>query len=275
MTAIELFRRDVATSMGTGRPTSPDAFAQKLQRVFESRMRAVRIVRSAAGARRDLAFELPESFVALNVFDLVGVGGVGSEVLSSLKAFEWSGTSGDKREAQWCALLDATVENLVITNEALTDMATTVARQLVGEPGKLISGGEIAEMLGVSEEAVRQRHQAGKLIAILSAGRERGRGFPIFQAWDGIAGAPLEQIVGALGYEGPGQGKAVDAAEAFQFFTSRNELLGGFTPVEVLTGAGVPDADDMEAVEFLAKPHEERVEFVTSVARAMAEVRGE
>lgn len=152
-------------------------------------------------------------------------------------------------------------------------MATSVARQLVGEPGKLVSGTDIAEMLGVSEEAVRQRHQAGKLIAILSQGRERGRGFPIFQAWDGITGAPLEQILKALGYEGPG--KAVDGADAFQFFTSRNELLGGFTPVEVLTGAGVPDPDDAEATEFLAKPHQERVDFVASVARAFAEAHGE
>lgn len=264
MITTDIFRRDVATSLGA--VPSPESFAQKLERVFESRVRAVRIVKSAAGARRDLPFELPERFIALKV---MGVGGVGSELLSSFRAFDWGAIDPEKREAQLCALLEATMENLVITNEALTDMATTVAKQLVGEPGKLISGSELSEMLGVSEEAVRQRLQAGKLIAILSAGRERGRGFPIFQAWDGIAGAPLEQILKALDYEGPG--KAVDAAGAFQFFVSRNDLLGDFTPVEVLTGAGVPDPDDVEAAEFLAKPHQERLEFVTSVARALVE----
>ncbi len=268
MITTDFFRRDVATSLGA--TSSPELFALKLQRVFESRVRAVRIVKSAAGARRDLLVELPERFITLKVID-IGVGGVGSELLSSFRAFDWGAIAPEKREAQLCALLEATMENLVITNEALTDMAATVAKQLVGEPGKLISGNELAQMLGVSEEAVRQRLQAGKLIALLSAGRERGRGFPIFQAWDGIAGAPLEQILKALGYEG--SGKAVDAADAFQFFVSRNDLLGDFTPVEVLTGAGVPHPDDMEAAEFLAKPHQERLEFVTSVARALVEAR--
>lgn len=267
MITTDIFRRDVATSLGAA--PSPESFALQLQRVFELRMRALRIVQSAAGARRDLSFELPERFVAHKAFGTEGVGSVGSELLSSFRAFDWGATAPDKREAQLCVLLEATMENLMLTNEALTDMATTVAKQLVGEPGKLISGSELAEMLGVSEEAVRQRLQAGKLIAILSAGRERGRGFPIFQAWDGIAGGPLEQTLKALGYEGPG--KAVDAADAFQFFVSRNELLGDLTPVEVLTGAGVSDPDDVEAAEFLTKPHQERLEFVASVARATAQ----
>ena len=145
-----------------------------------------------------------------------------------------------------------TTENLKLLNKALANMTTFGKKQLIDEPDKLIPGDEFAEMLGVSEETVRQRLQAGTLIAIVSAGRERGCGLPVFQTWDGIAGAPMEQVLKAIGYEGPG--KDVDAADAFQFFVGRNDLLGGLTPVEVLTGAGMPDPDDIEAAEFLAKP---------------------
>lgn len=270
MITTEFVRRDVASAVGAARvPTATDAMAQKLQRVFESRSRALRMVRSAAGARRDLSSDVYERLAA-KVLEIRGLGGAGSEVLALLSALDADEVKlvDNDREAKWHALLVATMANLVVTNEALTDMATTMAKQLVGEPGKLISGSEIAEMLGLSEESVRLRHRDGKLIAILSAGRERGRGFPIFQAWDGIAGAPLEQILAALGYDGRG---GLDAAEAFQFFTSRNELLGEFTPVEVLTGAGVAPADDAQAAEFLAKPHEERLEFVSQVARTVAQ----
>lgn len=271
MITTEFIHREWEAARGPTRSTAVQAFEQTLRRVFESRERAVRLVRSAAGARRDLPFALPQRFAALSV-DLVGTSGVGGEFLSSLSALELAVKSSDAREAQWCALLDAAVDNLVRSNEALTDMATTVVRQLVGEPGKLMSGSEIAEMLGVTEEAVRLRHKDGKLIAVLSAGRERGRGFPIFQAWDGVAGEPLEKVLKAFGYEGPG--KSVDAAQAFQFFIARDDMLGGFTPVEVLTGAGVIDPDDAEAAEFLSKPPAERVDFVEDFARGFAKARG-
>jgi hypothetical protein len=164
-----------------------------------------------------------------------------------------------------------TVENLKLLNEASANMVTFEKNQLIDEPEKLISGNELAEMLGVTEEVVQKRLQAGKLIAILRDGGERGCGLPIFQAWDGIAGAPLEQVLKAIGYEGPG--KDVDAADAFQFFVGRNDLLGGSTPVEVLTGAGVHDPDDIEAAEFFGKPDQERLEFVISVAHTLAEAR--
>lgn len=239
-----------------------------LEKASSSRSQALRMVESAAGARRDLSLVLIEHMDARR---LTRISGIGSELLSTIKAAAVAGLAPDKREAHLYAILEATLADLMITNEALTDMATVVANQLVGEPGKLISGGEIAKMLDVTEEAVRQRLQSGKLIAVLGAGRERGRGFPIFQAWAGIAGAPLEQILKALAYEGPG--KSVDAADAFQFFVNRNDLLGNFTPVEVLTGAGLPGPDDVEAAEFLAMPHQKRLEFVTSVARSLAAAR--
>jgi hypothetical protein len=247
--------------------------AEKLHRVWEARGRAMRMVRSAADARRDVSADFLVRLAEMKV-EILGLGSVGRDVLAVLDTLRSQPDSVSEREAKLVVLLDATVANLVVTNEAFAEMAATVTRQLVGEPGKLISGSEIAEMLGVTEEAARLRHKDGKLLAILSAGRERGRGFPIFQAWDGVAGQPLEQILQTLGYEGPGKG-SIDAAEAFQFFISRNELLGDFTPVEVLTGAGLPRDDDAQASDFLAKPHAERLEFVKAVAKTVREAHGQ
>lgn len=244
-----------------------------MQRASDEVVRAVRIAHSAAGASRRMHFYLPDqadwsnSSLAVKMLEVLAKD---SRSLSEPHAL-LMGYTGKLEAVQLRSLFEDVVQELVSTKSALTQLATSVTRELVGEPGKLVSGNELAQMLGVSEEAVRQRHQAGKLIAILTEGRERGRGFPIFQAWEGIAGATLEQVLKAIGYDGPGS--SVDAADAFQFFVSRNELLGDFTPVEVLTGAGLPNPEDIEAAEFLAKPYQERLEFVTNVARSLAEAR--
>lgn len=185
-------------------------------------------------------------------------------------------TADQQSSDELIKLLRQYASELIVTNEALNKLATSTARELVGRPGRLVSGLAFANMLQISEEAVRQRHQAGKLIAILQSGRERGRGFPVFQAWTGVAGAPLEQILGTLGYTGPTistEEDRVDATDVYQFFIGRNEMLGGFTPVEALTGAGVHDASDSEAAEFLARPHADRLAVVMGVARSEARLR--
>ena len=251
------------------------------------RQRDVRLAASAASARRDLEHswsEIGSWLVAHEPFSLAGVPERSNVFISSsslrVKMSQLSlepypvPMDGDADKAELQTLLEATMKELLATSSALSELAAKAARQLVGHPGKLVSGTELAGMLGVSEEAVRQRHQAGKLVAILSEGRERGRGFPVFQSWTGVTGARLEQILGALGYRGPAAPPdAMDAADAFQFFTSCNEMLGGFTPVQVLIGAGVHDASDKEAADFLAKPYEERFELVMSVARAEADLQ--
>lgn len=279
--------------LGYGMSTAPsEATKQTLLFVHQSRERAVRLALSAALARRDLNVNVfthwtekfsPDVSTFDSVFDVRRpVTAIASnwthfqEIKDALKPYRVIQQEADDGRVDLQILLDAAVKELLVTNNALTEMAATAARQLVGHPGKLVSGTELAVMLYVSEEAVRQRHQAGKLIAILREGRERGRGFPVFQSWAGVAGAPLEQILGALGYRGPTvQPAPLDAADAFQFFTSRNEFLGGFTPVEVLTGAGLHDSADQEASDFLDRPYEERLDLVTSVARAEAELRRE
>lgn len=146
-------------------------------------------------------------------------------------------------------------------------MTSTFFQYRAKEAGTLITGKDLASLLGISEEAIRRRHHDGKLIAILREGRLQGRGFPVFQAWAGIAGEPLERILKALGYLGPHQLTGGDAAQSYQFFTGTHELLGGLSPIQVLTDVGA-EVNDQEAVDFLAKPHEERLNFVLSVAQA-------
>lgn len=144
-------------------------------------------------------------------------------------------------------------------------MTSTFFQHRSDEAGSLLTARDLASALGISEEAIRRRHLDGKLIAISLEGREPGRGFPVFQAWPGIEGKPLERILKALGYFGPLQNTGAPATQVYQFFTGMHELLGGLTPIQVLTGVGA-DVNDQEAVDFLAKPHAERLNFVLSVA---------
>lgn len=146
-------------------------------------------------------------------------------------------------------------------------MTSAISQYRADEAATLLTASDFATLLGMSEEAVRRRHSDGKLIAIQRGGRLQGRGFPVFQAWPGIDGEPLERTLKALGYLGPLQNTGTPAAQAYQFFTGMHELLGGLTPIHVLTGVGA-DVNDQEAVDFLAKPHEERLSFVLSVAEA-------
>jgi hypothetical protein len=287
-------QRDTSpTTNLAGEPTSsPDSFrypyllAARLQQLADSQENTVRFIALAAKARRAPQLYLDALFKALGVQDPESINPPASPHVSFQGSYKYPfqhdpaahspritfvtphdlanhmSTTTDQE------LLRSALHQLEISHARFSGIASTMTRQLVGEPEKLIPASELAAMLQLSEEAVRLRLQSGKLIAILSAGRERGRGYPAFQAWEGIAGAPLERILLACGYEGPG--KAGDAALAFQFFISRNDLLGGFTPVEVLTGVSTLGALDEAATGFLAKPHEERVEFVIGVAQTTA-----
>ena len=75
---------------------------------------------------------------------------------------------------------------------------------------------------------MRVRERAGELFSVLRTGRKRGREYPAFQAWSGIAGKPLAKVLAALG--------SASGAVAYGFFTSPTDLLGGVTPIEVLIG---------------------------------------
>lgn len=144
-------------------------------------------------------------------------------------------------------------------------MANTFVHGDAEESAKLDSGKKLANRMRVAEEEIQRQHEAGRLIAIVRRGRDYSEGFPAFQALPGICGEPLALTLKALGYRGAHQGKGVDAAQAYQFFTGTHELLGGLTPIQILTGE-CADGTDLEAVEFLGRPYEDRLDFVLSVA---------
>lgn len=168
------------------------------------------------------------------------------------------------------AILRDTIAQLRLSNAALTVVTNELTQEWAGDPGRLLNVTEFGALLDVSDEAIRQRHQAGKLIAVLKDGRERGRGYPVFQSWAGVRGTPLEETLQALGYAGPSKMDGLDATQAYQFFVSRHELLGGLTPVQVLTGVGA-DVADQEANEFLEQPESARLDFVKKVAASTVE----
>ena len=183
-----------------------------------------------------------------------------------IEAFQKAINTLSERDLLLLALEDATSQ-LMVSRNTFAAMANKFVQNRTKEASALLTGTELGAALGISEERVRQRLQNGRLIAILREGRERGRGFPAFQALEGIAGEPLEKVLRALGYSGPTQESGTSAAEAYQFFTGSHELIGGLAPFQVLLGIGA-DVNDVEALEFLSKPHAERLAFIVSIAEA-------
>ncbi|NIF51606.1 hypothetical protein [Burkholderia sp. Ax-1724] len=112
---------------------------------------------------------------------------------------------------------------------------------------------------GIGDETVRQRERAGELFSILRPGRKRAREYPALQAWAGITGEPLRQVLKAL--DEPG------CAEAYAFFTSPNDLLGGLTPIEAMLGkiGSERDVDD-DARRLLSTSPSDRTEAVSHAA---------
>ncbi|QNB16147.1 hypothetical protein G5S35_31325 [Paraburkholderia tropica] len=134
------------------------------------------------------------------------------------------------------------------------------------DPGQLLSAAAMGQALGgIGDETVRQRERAGELFSILRPGRKRGREYPAFQAWAGITGEPLRQVLKAL--DEPG------GAEAYAFFTSPNDLLGGLTPIEAMFGkiGSGRDVDD-DARRLLSGSPSDRTEAVSHAAQAYAAV---
>lgn len=135
-----------------------------------------------------------------------------------------------------------------------------IVRSLKGrDTADMGSAEELAAALGVSAETVRRRTHEGKLFAVLGPGRKRGREYPMFQVWPGIAGKPLETVLEALGsLEGP---------QAYQFMTTPGDFLGGLTPIEVLVG-DAPEGADLApgAREFLTQDDVVRLRAVVDAA---------
>lgn len=133
-------------------------------------------------------------------------------------------------------------------------------------PVEPLSAAQLGSALGgLSDETVRQRERAGELFSILRPGRKRGREYPAFQAWPGIAGEPLASTLVVLGAE--------NGTLAYGFFTSPTDLLGGLTPIEALLGRLTAGRSiDPGAHALLAAPAQERLRAVLETARAEAAI---
>ena len=133
-----------------------------------------------------------------------------------------------------------------------------------GNPVEPLTAAQLGQSLGdLGDESVRQRERAGKLFSVLRPGRKRGREYPAFQAWPGIVGEPLERVLSALG---PASG-----ANAYGFFTSPTDLLGGLTPIEVMLGKPLSSRKlEREATQLLSSASPERLTSVEKAAAAIA-----
>jgi hypothetical protein len=142
-----------------------------------------------------------------------------------------------------------------------------LVRSLAGkDTSEMGTAEELAAALGMSAESVRRRTHEGRLFAVLGPGRKRGREYPMFQAWPGVAGEPLEAVLKALNQP--------TGAQAYQFMTSPSDFLGGLTPIEVLVGDAPASAELAPgAREFLLQDDEARLRAVTEAAAHRAKAR--
>ena len=114
--------------------------------------------------------------------------------------------------------------------------------QMLKMAGGVLSSEQVAQVLGISRQAVDKRRSSNQLLA-LTQGR-RGYSYPAFQFQDGKTINGLEEVLAQL--------KALDPWMQMVFFTSENERLGGKTPIESLQ-AGL-----MEEVKAVANGYGEQ-----------------
>jgi hypothetical protein len=133
-------------------------------------------------------------------------------------------------------------------------------------PFRLVSPDELAKALGgLSEEQVQHMRSERKLFAVAIQGAtECHAGYPIFQAWPGVAGEPLERVLDALGASDGDVGPS-----AYGFFSSPTELLDFLTPLEMLLGTLTKQRPlSLESEALLNLVSDERVRAVVDAARS-------
>lgn len=130
-------------------------------------------------------------------------------------------------------------------------------------PVEPLTATELAQRLNVGPETIRRREREGALFSILRPGRQRGREYPAFQAWPGIAGQPLKAAMAPL--------RDLGGPSVYGFFTSPTDLLGGLTPVEALCGQLTSQRElDQDALDFLGNQPAVRLAAVVRAAEAFA-----
>src|SRR5260370_17530275 len=97
-------------------------------------------------------------------------------------------------------------------------------KQMLEASGGALTSEQVAEVLGISRQAVDKRRSSNQLLA-LTQGR-RGYSYPSFQFDDGKTLKGLEEVLAEL--------SALDPWMQMVFFTNPHERLGGKTPIESL-----------------------------------------
>ena len=97
-------------------------------------------------------------------------------------------------------------------------------QQMLEAAGGALSSERVAEVLGISRQAVDKRRASNQLLALTQG--KRGYSYPSFQFEDGTTINGLEKVLGEL--------KDLDPWMQMVFFTTPNERLGGKTPLEKL-----------------------------------------
>lgn len=130
------------------------------------------------------------------------------------------------------------------------------------QPMHLLTAAEIGFELHLGDQMVNRLRQDGYLYGYLPDGRKRGRVYPAFQAWAGIYGEPLRQVLQALG--------SAEGWQMDEFFAGEPLALGGVTPVEALLGRAFlhrREASGLAAV-VLGMPPDKRLARVVGAARS-------
>jgi len=101
--------------------------------------------------------------------------------------------------------------------------AVLAQRELLDADGGTLSAAEIAEVLGITRQAVDKRRNAGQLLALEAA--KRGYLYPAWQLGDRGLLEGFPEVLAVL---------AAPPWAAARFFLSGNHRLGGRRPIDVL-----------------------------------------
>jgi hypothetical protein len=114
-------------------------------------------------------------------------------------------------------------------------------RQLVVAAGGALRAQEVANLLGITRQAVDKRRSQNQLLALTQG--KRGYIYPSFQFEDGKALPCLQDVLREL--------KSFDPWMQLAFFVNENDRLGGKKPAAMLRG------DDQSAVLRAARSYGE------------------
>lgn len=103
--------------------------------------------------------------------------------------------------------------------------AIRMKRELLERDGGVLSGSEVAELLGLQRQAVNKRVKAKSLLALETA--KHGYSYPAWQFVDGETLPGLAEVLRSLD-------PAMDSWMVLAFFLNSNIALAGASPLEAL-----------------------------------------